>query len=109
MDQHRFDQLLQEALEASIRVPRDGDRPSASRKGESTRLGKLRIAHEHMATAHLRTFIGALRFRETFTGSEPKIVITTNGQLHELGALMIVTCLSRRLVARLPRTEYASR
>jgi methanogenic corrinoid protein MtbC1 len=48
-----------------------------------------------MATAHLRTFIGALRFRETYTGNEPKIVITTpTGQLHELGALMIAALVS---------------
>jgi methanogenic corrinoid protein MtbC1 len=48
-----------------------------------------------MATAHLRTFIGALRFRETYTGNEPKIVITTpTGQLHELGALMVAALVS---------------
>jgi DNA-binding transcriptional MerR regulator/methylmalonyl-CoA mutase cobalamin-binding subunit len=97
MDQHRFDQLLQEGL-VKQSLPSYLETvigPLLREIGESTRLGKLRIAHEHMATAHLRTFIGALRFRETFTGSEPKIVITTpTGQLHELGALMIAALVS---------------
>jgi len=97
MDQHRFDQLLQEGL-VKQSLPAYLETvigPMLREIGESTRLGKLRIAHEHMATAHLRTFIGALRFRETYTGSEPKIVITTpTGQLHELGALMIAALVS---------------
>lgn len=97
MDQHRFDQLLQEGL-VKQSLPAYLETvigPLLREIGESTRLGKLRIAHEHMATAHLRTFIGALRFRETFSGNEPKIVITTpTGQLHELGALMIAALVS---------------
>ncbi len=97
MDQHRFDQLLQEGL-VKQSLPAYLETvigPLLREIGESTRLGKLRIAHEHMATAHLRTFIGALRFRETYTGSEPKIVITTpTGQLHELGALMVAALVS---------------
>ena len=97
MDQHRFDQLLQEGL-VKQSLPSYLETvigPLLREIGESTRLGKLRIAHEHMATAHLRTFIGALRFRETYTGGEPKIVITTpTGQLHELGALMIAALVS---------------
>ena len=97
MDQYRFDQLLQEGL-VKQSLPAYLETvigPLLREIGESTRLGKLRIAHEHMATAHLRTFIGALRFRETYTGNEPKIVITTpTGQLHELGALMIAALVS---------------
>ena len=97
MDQHRFDQLLQEGL-VKQSLPAYLETvigPLLREIGESTRLGKLRIAHEHMAAAHLRTFIGALRFRETFSGNEPKIVITTpTGQLHELGALMIAALVS---------------
>lgn len=97
MDQHRLDQLLQEGL-VKQSLPAYLETvigPLLQEIGESTRLGKLRIAHEHMATAHLRTFIGALRFRETYTGNEPKIVITTpTGQLHELGALMVAALVS---------------
>lgn len=97
MDQHRFDQLLQEGLvkQSLPAFLQTVIGPLLSEIGESTRLGKMRIAHEHMATAHLRTFIGALRFRETYTGNEPKIVITTpTGQLHELGALMVAALVS---------------
>ena len=97
MDQHRFDQLLQEGLvkQSLPAFLQTVIGPLLSEIGDSTRLGKMRIAHEHMATAHLRTFIGALRFRETYTGNEPKIVITTpTGQLHELGALMVAALVS---------------
>ena len=97
MDQLRFDQLLQQAL-VDLSLPdflEQALAPLLAEIGEATRRGQLRIAHEHMATAHLRTFLGALRFREVFTGSEPKIVITTpTGQLHELGALMIAALVS---------------
>ncbi len=97
MDQHRFDQLLQEGLvrQALPAFLETVIGPLLKEIGEATRLGKLRIAHEHMATAHLRTFLGALRFRENYTGNEPKIVITTpTGQLHELGALMVAALVS---------------
>jgi MerR family transcriptional regulator, light-induced transcriptional regulator len=97
MDQFRFDQLLQEGLVRQS-VPAFLEKtlaPFLREIGEATRSGVMRIAHEHMATAHLRTFLGALRFREVFTGTEPKIVITTpTGQLHELGALMISALVS---------------
>jgi DNA-binding transcriptional MerR regulator/methylmalonyl-CoA mutase cobalamin-binding subunit len=97
MDQHRFDQLLQENL-VKHSLPAFLEKtlaPLLSEIGEATRSGGMRIAHEHMATAHLRTFLGALRFRETFTGTEPRIVITTpTGQLHELGALMVAALVS---------------
>lgn len=97
MDQFRFDQLLQEGLVRQS-VPSFLEKtlaPLLREIGEATRSGVMRIAHEHMATAHLRTFLGALRFREVFTGTEPKIVITTpTGQLHELGALMISALVS---------------
>ncbi|MGA1206403.1 MAG: MerR family transcriptional regulator [Gammaproteobacteria bacterium] len=97
MDQFRFDQQLQQAL-IDLSLPGFLEQvlgPLLSEIGEATRRGQLRIAHEHMATAHLRTFLGALRFREVFTGTEPKIVVTTpTGQLHELGALMIAALVS---------------
>ena len=97
MDQHRFDQLLQENL-TKLGLPifiTEIIGPLLHAVGEGTRRGELRIAHEHLATAHLRTFLGMLRFREIYTGVEPKIVITTpTGQLHELGALMIAALVS---------------
>ena len=97
MDQHAFDQLLQEGL-VNQSIPvflQQTLAPFLRELGEATRRGELRIAHEHLATAHLRTFLGAFRFRENFTGHEPKIVITTpTGQLHELGALMVAALVS---------------
>jgi methanogenic corrinoid protein MtbC1 len=51
--------------------------------------GTLRVAHEHMATAVVRSFMGALKESRPASDSAPTIVVTTPaGQLHELGALM---------------------
>jgi len=59
----------------------------AVKVGELWREGSLRVAHEHAATATLRTFLGRLEHPQT--NSAPIIVSTTPaGQLHELGALM---------------------
>ncbi|WP_420550244.1 MerR family transcriptional regulator [Litorivicinus lipolyticus] len=64
--------------------------------GEGTREGSLRISHEHMATAQIRTFLGAMRPASVEYQEAPRVIITTpSGQLHELGALMVsVTCAS---------------
>jgi|TARA_B110000305_G_scaffold240469_1_gene311179 DNA-binding transcriptional MerR regulator/methylmalonyl-CoA mutase cobalamin-binding subunit len=97
MDQHRFDQLLQQGMvrESLPSFLEEILAPLLQELGNATRSGSMRIAHEHMATAHLRTFLGALRYRESFTGIEPKVVITTpTGQFHELGALMAAALVS---------------
>ena len=64
--------------------------------GVGTRDGSLRIAQEHIATAQIRTFLGAMRPASVEFQEAPRVVITTpSGQLHELGALMVsVTCAS---------------
>lgn len=83
--------------------------------GERWRGGSLRIAHEHLATAVVRSFLGGLR--ETYSPSEsaPRIVIATPaGQLHELGALMAAAIAAAEgwrvcyLGANLPVEEIAA-
>jgi len=62
--------------------------PLMVRVGERWRNGPLRVAHEHMASASLRSFLGAL-LAEPGASRGPTLVVTTlPGQLHELGALM---------------------
>jgi DNA-binding transcriptional MerR regulator/methylmalonyl-CoA mutase cobalamin-binding subunit len=57
--------------------------------GERWRDGQLRVAHEHFAAAHLRTFLGDLLSSSSVAPSGPTLVVTTPlGQSHELGALM---------------------
>ena len=58
--------------------------------GERWRDGTLRIMHEHLTTAVVRTMLGGFQ-DATFdiSASAPSIVVTTPaGQLHEIGALM---------------------
>jgi methanogenic corrinoid protein MtbC1 len=58
--------------------------------GNLWNTGSLRAAHEHMATAVVRSFMGALTAASRAERSGPAIVVTTPvGQLHELGALMV--------------------
>jgi len=59
--------------------------------GQSWRDGRLKIAHEHIATAVIRTFLGN-HTRQANGGSgenSPHLLVTTPvGQLHELGAIL---------------------
>ncbi len=57
--------------------------------GTAWREGSARIAHEHLATAVVRTFIGGLNGAFHVPPSAPQILVTTpSGQLHEIGALL---------------------
>lgn len=57
--------------------------------GELWKDGTMKIAHEHIASAVVRTFLGNLSRAYRPIESAPKIVITTPaGQLHEFGALI---------------------
>ncbi|NIR28396.1 MAG: MerR family transcriptional regulator [Gammaproteobacteria bacterium] len=57
--------------------------------GDQWRNGPLRVAHEHFATAHLRSFLGSLVVQSNLSEAGPTLVAGTPlGQSHELGALM---------------------
>ena len=57
--------------------------------GRQWREGKLRIAHEHLITAVVRSFLGASRFASLAGPRAPSIVLgTPAGQRHEIGALL---------------------
>lgn len=63
--------------------------PLAQTVGELWRDGSITAAHEHFASAILRTFLG--HASKTFAGTDHApvlIVATPTGQLHELGALL---------------------
>ena len=56
--------------------------------GERWRSGELRPAHEHFATAMLRSFLGNVPVTYSSSEDAPLAIVTTPaGQLHELGAL----------------------
>lgn len=57
--------------------------------GESWRDGKVRIAHEHLTSVVVRTFLESMRGAFKIPSSAPSMVVTTPaGQLHEFGALI---------------------
>ncbi len=67
--------------------------PLVHRVGESWRTGELKVAHEHLATAVIRTFLGHTSRPMALHPSAPAILVTTPaGQLHELGAVLVAAC-----------------
>jgi methanogenic corrinoid protein MtbC1 len=57
--------------------------------GERWKDGELRVAHEHVASAAVRSFLGSWRPGAGANGSGPVLVVgTPAGTLHEFGALI---------------------
>jgi DNA-binding transcriptional MerR regulator/methylmalonyl-CoA mutase cobalamin-binding subunit len=90
-------------------------RPLLEAVGDRWRAGTMRIANEHLATAALRSFLGALRLNGRGTESGPTLIVATPpGQRHELGALLVATAAlevgwdSVYLGPDLPAAEIAS-
>jgi methylmalonyl-CoA mutase cobalamin-binding domain/chain len=60
--------------------------------GKRWQDGSMRVVHEHMATAIIRGYLGAMRNGETKPSAAPRLLVTTPaGQLHELGALLVTS------------------
>lgn len=58
--------------------------------GDGWRRGTLRIVHEHIASATVRTFLGQIAQKQTGDIHAPVVVVTTPpGQIHEIGAMMV--------------------
>ena len=79
------------------------------------REGELRIAHEHLASAVVRTVLGSLSAGTDISSLAPKVVVATPlGQWHEVGALVAAsTAVSEGwkvvyLGANLPAEEIAA-
>jgi DNA-binding transcriptional MerR regulator/methylmalonyl-CoA mutase cobalamin-binding subunit len=75
----------------------------------------LRVAHEHMASAVVRTFLGNHISRPTQSESAPLLIAgTPAGQIHEFGALIVVANAAELgwrsiyLGPNLPAAEFAS-
>lgn len=63
--------------------------PLVGRIGEAWRDGTLKVAHEHLASAVIRTFLGHAARPMAVHSSAPTIIVTTPaGQIHELGAVL---------------------
>lgn len=63
--------------------------PLVEAVGDRWESGQFRIAHEHAATAALRTLLGQFLANRSFrSGMSVAVVATLSGERHELGALM---------------------
>jgi methanogenic corrinoid protein MtbC1 len=89
--------------------------PLMHKIGDLWRDGVLRVNHEHMASAVVRSFLGSFHAAYEIPPTAPGIVITTPiGQLHELGALMAAATASSEgwrvtyLGPNLPAEEIAA-
>ncbi len=88
--------------------------PLAKTIGDSWREGSITAAHEHFASAVLRTYLSQAAKQYAAGVSEPVLVVTTPaGQLHELGALLAAAMAANLgwhvtyLGASLPAPEIA--
>lgn len=63
--------------------------PLIHKIGTLWEAGQLKIIHEHIASASIRTFMGNFMRQHSTPGFAPTIVVTTPaGQVHELGAIL---------------------
>lgn len=83
--------------------------------GDMWHDGMLRVAHEHMATAVVRSFLGTLRSANSTRGKAPALVVTTpTDQLHEIGAMLVAATAAAQgwrvvyLGTNLPAAEIAN-
>ncbi|MDO9694353.1 MAG: MerR family transcriptional regulator [Candidatus Latescibacteria bacterium] len=91
LDHAALEHLLERAAVAMSKpaLRRDLIVPLMVRIGELWRCGELRVAHEHMASAIVRSFLTTMNARHPIPAAAPTLIVATPvGQWHELGALM---------------------
>lgn len=91
LDTERFEYTLMNATSDLSRpvLMEQVIEPLMNKIGTMWSDGQLKVAHEHIASAVVRTFLGNLSRAYRPIESAPAIVITTpSGQLHEFGALI---------------------
>ena len=117
MDAVALEGLLERASVAmgQIRLLSELIVPLVERIGEGWLTGQVKVAHEHVATAVLRTFLGNIARPIALHPRAPVLVVATpSGQLHELGAIIVAaasTGMGWRVVyggACLPAEEIVS-
>ena len=71
--------------------------PLAFTIGEEWRQGVLKVAHEHFASAVIRTFLWSASRPFSPSDSSPNLIVATpSGQHHELGAVMVAAVARNR-------------
>lgn len=117
LDDFELERLLNQALVtySQPQLLEDLIIPVTKKIGDMWKDGSLRIGHEHMASAVIRTFLGnLLTTYAPKTAGPMAIVATPQGQHHELGALVVALAAAAEgwrviyLGANLPADEIAS-
>ncbi len=117
LDEHDLDRTLSAAavVLTPLALRRKVLLPLLTTVGDRWQQGTLRVAHEHMASALVRSFLGTVRNGHNLPAHAPNLIVTTPaGQLHELGALMVASSASEAgwrvtyLGPNLPAEEIAA-
>ncbi len=89
--------------------------PMMHQIGDMWREGQVRVAHEHLASTTVRSFVGGLEPPVEVPPSAPAIVVSTPaGQQHEFGAMIVAATAASEgwrvvhLGPNLPSDEIAS-
>ena len=89
--------------------------PLVQQIGDGWQAGTLKVAHEHLASAVIRTFLGNAARPFAIHMSAPMLIATTpSGQIHEMGAALAAAAAANQgwrvtyLGASLPAEEIAS-
>lgn len=115
MDGRRLEETLTEAETAlgTMGLLQRVAAPLARAVGDQWEKGIITAAHEHFASAVLRTFLSQARPFAGSAGDPVLVVATPSGQLHELGALLVAAVAANvgwnvtYLGASLPVAEIA--
>lgn len=117
MDPEAIEQLLDRAAVAlgQVRLLSDVVVPLVTRIGSAWQAGDLKVAHEHIASAAIRTYLGHMARPASLHPGAPAILVTTPaGQMHEVGAALAAAAAASqgwRVVfagAAMPATEIAA-
>lgn len=99
MDSGRLEAVLDRASVdfGQVRLLNEVIVPLVQRIGEAWRMGTLKVAHEHIASACIRTYLGQVARPISVHPGAPVLVSTTPaGQLHELGAILVAASATAR-------------
>lgn len=90
LDAKHLDSILKEAMftQSPIDFREKTLVPLLTAIGALWRSGEIRVVHEHLASAIIRTFFDSMNHRSPGTGRPGILIATPSGQLHEFGALM---------------------
>lgn len=117
MDAAALESVLEEAVLSlgQVAVLSHVIGPLVLRVGDGWQAGTLKVGHEHLASAVIRTFLANAARPFAVHASAPMLVATTpSGQVHEIGAALVAAAAANKgwrityLGPSLPAEEIAS-